>query len=424
MKEKDPEKYKLYLEAQRKRAKAHRDQLKKDLNKKKECTINLKEHMLSLQRVRRYIEKKNNQNTGQSTFPSEKNECLTPKYKRNKARTRQSVEKKREYNREMKRKECQNMSWQKKMWIRKKDRERKQKKRVKTKKEITHTSPFSSKQTGYNVTSKVKSALPTTPKKFAKVIHNILSKASPRKIDAFVSKTSKSAEITAKMLVKKSIKYRFRIKKKRQSKIDVIGIQKFYLSEGVSRVIPQKRFATRDGPGYVMQISLRAAHQKYLKENPTKYVSFGKFAALRKRNVRLLKLSHRQFCCCVYCINVRYKMLCLSKSVNNLEKKKTCETELGDILLCPKRDGNHFHEPKCVEGKCSECKNYMQALQSHYVEIPEEKSLTWLRWETEKNSDGKSKKVLIIKVGNKQECLQEFVDKDILHPSQGVTQQA
>ena len=104
----------------------------------------------------------------------------------------------------------------------------------------------------------------------------------------------------------------------------------------------------------------------------------------------------------------------------NPDRKNTCEAEIGDFVLCPKRDGQQFHEPECIDGKCSKCKDYMQTLQEHYIDIPGEKPLTWLRWESEKYKDGKCKKVLITKTGNKQECLREFADKDILHPSQGV----
>ena len=148
----------------------------------------------------------------------------------------------------------------------------------------------------------------------------ILSKASPRKHGAFSLNNSKSKLMAAMLLLKKSCNFRM-VKTFRKSKVDVAGIQKFYLQEDISRVLPQRRYATKDGPGYVMHISMDAAHCTYLVEIPTKSVSLETFAALWKRNVHLLSTSHRECCCCVYCcVNVLYKMLCLSRALNDPNK--------------------------------------------------------------------------------------------------------
>ncbi|WAR24882.1 hypothetical protein MAR_038551 [Mya arenaria] len=186
------------------------------------------------------------------------------------------------------------------------------------------------------------------------------------------------------------------------------------MREDISRILPQKRYATKDGNGYAMQVSLKAAHSKYF-ENPTKAVSLGKFAALRKRNI-----SFREYCCCVYCINVRYKMLSLTKAMADPEKmKSTNEMDIPNIVLCPKRDGQQFHDPACINGICKDCNSHMRSLSEYYKSVPEEKTLTWCRWVYEKNDMGKSKRVVVTKKGTKQECLKEFLEHDILKPAQG-----
>lgn len=169
-------------------------------------------------------------------------------------------------------------------------------------------------------------------------------------------------------------------------------------------VLPGKRHATKDGPG----------------ENPTKRVSLGKFAALRTKNVRLLKVSDRGFCSCIYCINVHYKMLCLSLAVIEKDKKKTCETYVLDILLCPNHDGYRYHDPDCINANCIECRDYMNMFIKYYT-IPEEKLLTWLRWENQMTENRIRKRVVVTKRGNKQACLKEFVENDLKTPVQGIS---
>lgn len=349
--------------------------------------------------------------------------CKSPLNVKPKPQTRHLLESKREYMRLMKRKERENMTWQKKMWVRKKDRERKQQKRNELKRMSTQANneTFGSKRTEYNVTSKVRSALPTTPMKFAKVVKNILAKASPRKCKAFelLGRTTSTVKV-GRTILKKSLKFTRGLRQRqRKSKVDVLGIRKFYLRDDVSRILPQKRYATKDGPGYAMQISLTAAHSKYLKENPGKKVSLGTFASLRKRNVRLLKASHREYCCCTYCVNVRFKLLTLSRATTDQNKKLTSETAIPDIVLCPKRDGQRYHEPACINGDCSRCRDHLKSVSEYYKSIPDGKVLTWSRWEYEKQSEGKKRRVIISKEGVKEECIKELVELDLNKPCQG-----
>lgn len=109
------------------------------------------------------------------------------------------------------------MSW-KKMWIRKKDRESKQEKIIeaaKLKALSTPTStvgspvgsPLASKKIEYNITSKVLKSIPKSPTKFAKVMDNVLSKTSPRKLEALEKlKTSKPTSAKKVIALKQRLK--------------------------------------------------------------------------------------------------------------------------------------------------------------------------------------------------------------------------
>ncbi|CAC5383832.1 unnamed protein product [Mytilus coruscus] len=119
--------------------------------------------------------------------------------------------------------------------------------------------------------------------------------------------------------------------------------------EDISRLVPQKCFATTEGPGYLMQVSIMAAHSKFTAEYG-RTVSLSKFAQDRPRNVRKFAMSHREYCVCVYCINVRYKLLSLSRAVMDPCKKKYSEGDIFDIVLCAKGDADSYHKPECING--------------------------------------------------------------------------
>lgn len=441
----DPEKYQLYLEESRKRNKKNRDKLKQALQKKKPDAedVEKKEHILALQKIRqkKYLEKKQTN----EKLVVKLTDCL-PKNKKTKQpqpkpKTRHAIQERREYNRKKKQEERAKQSYQKKMWNRKKDRERKQRKRAelsKSPKSTETSSPsashveetgFTSKKTEWNTTSKVRKQLPQTPKKFAKVVTNLVENATPRKRKAIEQLKNKSKKPrltrTVKELPRKETSKtrcaRFIIKRslKRRSRIDVLGIQKFYMREDISQVLPNKRFATKDGPGYIMQVPIRVAHAKYLNENPSNRVSIGKFASLRKKNVRKLTKTHRNYCCCVFCMNIRFKLLTLSRSVTQTSKKKVNECDLQEITLCPKGHNERFHDPACINGTCEKCNDYKKTLDEFYSSVDANKQLNWSRWEKVKGKDGKEKRIVVTKRGNKDDLLTELVENDIQNPAQG-----
>ncbi|GFO27538.1 (S)-beta-bisabolene synthase [Plakobranchus ocellatus] len=79
--------------------------------------------------------------------------------------------------------------------------------------------------------------------------------------------------------------------------------KRFYRNTAVSRVLPHKRYATKWGPGYVMVMSLKNAHQAYQTHYGRK-VGFSTFASLRPRNVRKLGSVPVDTCLCVTCTNI------------------------------------------------------------------------------------------------------------------------
>ena len=110
----------------------------------------------------------------------------------------------------------------------------------------------------WNVTSEVRGMLPNSPDKFATVVNSIIEQATPLKT------------VALQKLGKQPLKVK---KRNRRQNVDVDSIQKFYIREDISMVLPQKRYATKEGPDYTMQLSVPTVHLLYNTENPTKQVS-------------------------------------------------------------------------------------------------------------------------------------------------------
>lgn len=390
MKVENPEEYAIYLEKQRARSQNYRKNQKKECGKgnAKATDIRTKQLEKHRERQKKYVLKLKQKESSCRKMP-EKALFVKPV-------TRKALcKKKKEYNRLKKREERAKMTYQKKMWVRKKDRERKAKKREKELrdkiKSNTGESPFPTKKTEWNVTTKVRSMMPSTPKKFEKIVENLLFNFQKRKClnedfqfvkkvrkrddditentregqgHCLVHRKSKQSSLltTAKSLVANSRVILTRKMKQSltsgkgktiRSRMNVKEdyVRSFYKGKDISRILPQKRYATKEGPGYAMQVTLKVAFVQFLKENPFAAIGFSKFASLRPKNVRKLNTSsHREYCCCIYCVNVRFKLLALSKSSKSMKKKQM--SDLFEMLLCEKSDCNRFFAPECIHGTC------------------------------------------------------------------------
>ncbi|XP_050388651.1 uncharacterized protein LOC126820602 [Patella vulgata] len=465
LKQTDPEEYKRYLEQQKVRNKNARDKLKEELKKKRPAKklLEKKEHQKELGRARQ----KKYCSLNHTEYSDNKSSSKGSNGRCAKALTRQQQQSVKERNKHYKQKERKNWSVQKQVWMKKKDRERKRDKREQARarransqqsapRNITTSSGYKTKKTQWNVTAKARASLPNDPLRYATVVSSLASKCSPRKRTALnaigcttppiprkyrklnvrlfsplatekVTPEVKGAvKILARKLIgiasKRAIGREFNIdrryiKKKKPRKLatDVASIQKFYKREDISRVLPMKRYATKAGPAYLLQMSLKAAHSKYQEEFHAK-CSYAKFARLRPKNVKLLTTKYREYCVCIYCINVRFKLLTLSRQVKEPGKKHANETDLLNILLCPKPDTARFHGIECVKGACKKCCNFKKTLFSYFNFSQAELSnpVVWSSWrKTECN--GKTKRMLISKTATLGDLMKELVE-DVLSP--------
>ena len=453
LKKKHPEKYRQYLNEQKRRAKERRDVLKKELKKSRPSKISKEKHEKIKEQARLRQQKFREKQAAEGYLQRTSNTKVT---------TRTAATTKKEIWREQKRRQRAKLSHQKAAAIRKKDRERKRA-QVLARMKLTATAGgisntgYKSKKSQYNAISVAKSHLPQNAQKYATVVTGLARNCSPRKralletslVDSsstaganktLFSPEAKEAILSIKgtssgrravqsiakklvatagrRLVRAELKVGFNpSKKKPKLKEHEETVRKLYMREDISRILPQKRYATKHGPGYLMQKSLLVTWQIFKAENPDVPMSYSKFAALRPRNVRLLTTKYREYCMCVYCLNIRYKVHALKPLMKDPAKKNmlTDEDSIVQILLCEKSDSERFHKKLCIDGACDNCKNYSARLRSFFsAEALSDSEVTWCTWK-KRNDDGKVRRVPITRRAKVSQLLDEL-ETDVIRP--------
>jgi hypothetical protein len=197
-------------------------------------------------------------------------------------------------------------------------------------------------------------------------------------------------------------------------KTDILA-KNFYMRGYISTPLPQKRYANKHGPGYVMQTTLISAYRLFKKEHNDVKIGFTKFTTLRPKNVRLLTHRHWIYCVCTVCQNITYKLRALrcmaGKTPNDFD-------ELLNVVLCRKSDAQRFHDAQCIFKLCEKCTD--SSLTEHFG-TKEDTMVTWNHWERV-IQDGKPRRVLKTKrerLSNLLEELQTDVDKPVQGTSFG-----
>lgn len=334
LKLKNPEKYQKYLDEQKVRSKLYRKKMMAIISKlryKSEVIPEEKEKFTQYKnaiklrqmkwRIKRTTQKNDANNVGSCAAVKKENS------KKKIPNTRKNIKEQREKWKLAKQRQRAKLSNYQKRWMRQKDKERKQAKKQ-TDKLIVSPSAFKSKQTLYNKDCITKKTLPQTPEKFAEIIRHMEENASPCKKEAldklrkssldekfcFLSQigqnkietkdVTKSKEMPkpnknckpkievqkAKQLLHRSLDMLIKTRRRREEAKYRKEVQDFYLS--ISRPLPNKRYATKHGPGYVLQMTLKSAYRHFRLQYPNAKLGFTKFTLLRPKNVRLLNRAH------------------------------------------------------------------------------------------------------------------------------------
>ena len=178
LKERNRRKYEQYLAKQKGRSKEYRERVKNEPEKL------ARQRELAKLRQQKYRQK------------LKESAAANPSVPKSKPRTRAEADTQRKKWREAKQRYRQNMPSMKKLWIRRKEREKKREKYEKDSKNRSKSeNVFKAKKTLYNITSKARQVLPEEADKFAHVMKNLVQNSTPRKRQATESLISPKPKI-------------------------------------------------------------------------------------------------------------------------------------------------------------------------------------------------------------------------------------
>jgi hypothetical protein len=196
----------------------------------------------------------------------------------------------------------------------------------------------------------------------------------------------------------------------------------YFFREEVSKPLPNRRYTTKYGPGYVMQISLKTCFRMFRVAEPEVKIGFTTFTTLRPRNVRLVGKNQWIYCVCTVCQNIRYKLSSLNATASRDGKRDVRLNGFDDVLqtvLCKKSDNERYHKMECIKRSCEACKDQGEKIKEHYEPLSrKEMNLQWNHWERVTEKDGEKRKRLVVKAGSREEMIAEF-GKDIEQPVKG-----
>ena len=155
--------------------------------------------------------------------------------------------------------------------------------------------------------------------------------------------------------VKQMRTHKVNSRKPREKKInpDIINkLEFFYLGDDISTLNNAKknRQSRKFGPSRYMRFTFKEAYKIFRFENPEIKISFSSFYALRPGNIKALQNTPLLGCFCIYCSNVKLKLLALK--ISNIETVY----ELYNFLICEKDCPKQvYRNARCIFNECSKC---------------------------------------------------------------------
>ena len=160
-----------------------------------------------------------------------------------------------------------------------------------------------------------------------------------------------------------------------------------------------------------MRFSYMETFKLFRIENPDITISFMKFYTLRPKNIKPLRNTPMLGCLCVYCLNVKLKLIKLKIP------EITDEYSLYDSLICKKGENQEFRNSKCIFNDCNKCsdwENKILSLVSHKLDDKIEwSSHKTVETKTKANKDSKFKRKLPTQ-GTVAECAKQLIEVDVI----------
>ncbi|KAL3861011.1 hypothetical protein ACJMK2_007104 [Sinanodonta woodiana] len=132
----------------------------------------------------------------------------------------------------------------------------------------------------------------------------------------------------------------------------------FFKRGDISRCDPSPASVSKKthAPRRYMEKTLKDAYKQFVEETKIE-ISFSKFAKCRPKEIKGVKLTKLNTCCCEYCANITLKR----DAINNFLAAKglhrfmlPSKVATSDLTLCDKEINIHGRK-SCIDRKCSNC---------------------------------------------------------------------
>lgn len=173
-------------------------------------------------------------------------------------------------------------------------------------------------------------------------------------------------------------------------------VSEFYLSQEVSREVPNKKdvLCVKQGTcktyiqKHVMTMTSADAYHTYRTKYPDDKIGLSTFKKLKPLHVRRVSETNRKSCLCQICCNIALKSGALKTFLNldyfkNMEKPPFDKNILMNATLCAETDRG-YHKSLCLRRECKECG--VHKLRTVFESVNQKSSeddcqVAWYKWE-------------------------------------------
>ena len=279
--------------------------------------------------------------------------------------------------------------------------------------------------------SRVNRVLPRSPRKWASVMNNIISRASPRKsrllssvttnkpvtVENIASRLKVSAASVSRKILRRAKLYRSK-RRDRMPDTWTLKISKFFLDDENTRVDPSKKSVSKKGitkEKRVLKDTLGRLYLKFKRENQMFSYGYTLFRRAMPSGIRKPKKNDQPVAVCVYHSNMQKKIEGLNNFLVKHDKKHLVISNTNSLV---KKTSCDNFTAECAEGKCASCST--EDIKNHLEEIGTDtnESVLWKQWTQvpvkQKRPNGqtveKKRWILDVKTAPYQEFLEQFID--------------
>ena len=450
----------------RERSRRYREKLKQDPDRLRQIRENAAERKRTYRANRSEKRKEIDRRTGlirQKKYIQRQTEAASPQ--QGKSKTRATHEKEKEYWRNKKREQRAALSSQKKRRIKEKDKEYRRKRRA----QLSESLPASSQPTETSSSavhtpaarrkalSRAKRHMPTNPTKYAGIVSDMISKATPEqqialeqegitpnlkstkkklqfgrsfqeillKKEDHQSRNEKYRRVKRAMVaslrtLKKSRllrytsretairwKYLMRYTKKdddnfsRETRSDKLNettankVKEFYQREDISTTLPNIKTAKNDAPGKVLNKPVNELYHDYRHLYPEEKIGQTVFSSLHPQNVLPARKRCLVQCLCEYCVNIDEAVKSINRTCmsHNLPNVKV-NSKTSLISMSLCPTDSEYHRRPCVDRECNLCG--VHTVRAHFgpaVDASKDNEITYHQWESETYQNRNGKNV-------------------------------